>query len=304
MEAVLNIRRRIRKAEHTLEISFILGEEHLRRAFGQQPPRPIAAFLRPDHHRLREVLHAPQLGMTVLSSERPDVPKPHRGQQVELRFLRPAIPCRDLDQNVFRSRFGVFDEHVKITIVIEYPRVHQLEFRIAFSAPPVFIDELLVREDCLRIFIQKLHVGMRGGGIEIEIILFYIFTVIAFVPGEAEQALLQDGIAPVPKRQREAYPLVPVANPANAVFSPAIHPRTRVLVRKIFPGRPVWTVIFSNRSPLPLAQVRSPALPMLGALVRFVQTLFFGCHRSLHSGPVRGNFGQGTRKVTSIVRSE
>src|SRR4029077_8194147 len=111
--------------------------------------------------------------------------------------------------------------------------------------------------------------------------------------------LFQDGIAPVPQRQREANTLVAVADPADSVFSPAVGARTCVFVRKIFPGRPVRTVIFPDRAPLPLAKVGSPALPVPGALVRFIQTLLFSSHRNLHSGPVRGSSieGLGRRQV-------
>src|SRR5579864_7208820 len=81
-----------------------------------------------------------------------------------------------------------------------------------------------------------------------------------------------------------------VADPADAVFPPAIGARACHVVRKIFPRRSPRTVILANRSPLPLGKVRPPALPMLGALVRFVQTLFFGCHREVpRSGPVKGS---------------
>jgi len=129
---------------------------------------------------------------------------------------------------------------------------------------------------------------MRGSRIEIEVIFFYVFAVIAFGPGKSEQTLLEDDVAAIPQRQREANSLVAITDPADAVFSPAIGARTRMLMRKIFPGRSVRTVILPDRTPLPLAQIRSPALPVLGALVRFLQTLFFGGHGALHSGPVRG----------------
>src|SRR4029077_4881344 len=108
-----------------------------------------------------------------------------------------------------------------------------------------------------------------------------------------------DRITPVPKRQGEANPLVTVADPADSVFSPAIRARSCVVVRKIFPGRPVRTVVFADRAPLPLAKIGSPALPVPGALVRSIQTLLFSSHRNLHSGPVRGSSieGLGRRQV-------
>ena len=125
---------------------------------------------------------------------------------------------------------------------------------------------------------------MRRRRIEVEVILLHVLAVIAFISRQAEQAFFQDGIAPIPQRQREADPLVAVADPADAVFSPAIGARARMVVREIFPGRPVRAVIFADGAPLPLGEIRSPALPVLGALVRFVEALFFGCHRFRSSG--------------------
>src|SRR6267143_2057900 len=227
--------------------------------------------------------------MPVFPPEGPYVPKPHCRQQIELRFLRTAIPGRDLDQDVFRRRLGIFHEHVEIAVIIEHARVEQLVFWVASFSLSIFLDELRVRVGRLGIFIQELHVRMRGRRIEVEVVLFYIFAMVAFISCEAEQTLFKDRIAPVPKRQREAYPLVTVADPPNPVFPPAIRARTSMLVRKLFPGRPRWTVIFPDCTPLPLGNVGSPALPVPGALMRFVQTLLFGCHRNLRSGPVWGS---------------
>src|SRR4029077_14817895 len=109
--------------------------------------------------------------------------------------------------------------------------------------------------------------------IKVEVILFYVFAVIALIPCEAEQTLFENRIAPIPKSQCEANSLVSVADAADPVFSPAIRARACVLVRKIFPGGPVRAVVFTDRSPLALAEVGPPALPVPGALMRFVQTL-------------------------------
>ncbi len=219
--------------------------------------------------------------MPVLLPERPDISKPQRRQQIELRFFRPAIPGRDLDQNVFRRGLGVFHEHVEIAVFVEYARVHQFEFRFALPSLAIFLDELVVRKSCLGIFVQVLHVGMRRRRIEVEVILFHVLAMIAFIARQPEQAFLEDVIAPIPKRQREADTLVAVADPADAVFPPAIRARPCHVVRKIFPRRPARTVILADRPPLPLGKIRPPALPVLGALVGFVQALFFGCHRML-----------------------
>src|SRR5580704_2953575 len=144
---------------------------------------------------------------------------------------------------------------------------------------------------------------MGRRGIEVEVILFHVLAMIAFVARQPEQALLQDMIAPIPKCQREAHTLVPVADPADAVFSPAIGARPRHVMRKIFPRSPARTVILAYRSPLPLGKIRPPTFPVLGALVGFLQALFFGCHSEVpRSGPCEGEYSRQVRESTSIDR--
>jgi len=44
--------------------------------------------------------------------------------------------------------------------------------------------------------------------VEVEVVLLDVLAVVALVAGDAEQALLEDGVAAVPEGQREAEPLV------------------------------------------------------------------------------------------------
>jgi hypothetical protein len=43
-----------------------------------------------------------------------------------------------------------------------------------------------------------------GGAVEIEVVLFDVLAVIPLAVAQPEQPLLEDRIAPVPQRQREA----------------------------------------------------------------------------------------------------
>ena len=174
--------------------------------------------------------------------------------------------------------FRVLHEHVEIAVPIEDARVDQLKLRVRLGPPAVFLDQARVGKFRLRIFVQHLHVGVRRRGVEIEVILLHVFAVVAFVAVEPEEALLQDGIAAIPQRQREADALVPVADAADAVFAPAVGARARVVVREILPRGAVRAVILAHGSPLALAEVGPPALPMDFALLRFQQSFFFARH--------------------------
>src|SRR5882762_8680202 len=96
-----------------------------------------------------------------------------------------------------------------------------------------------------------------------------------------------------------------VADPSDSVFSPAIRARPRMLVRKILPRSPVRAVILADRAPLPFGKIRPPSLPVFGVLVRFVEALFFRCHRNFSSSlrPYLGENRGKVRQATSIDRT-
>jgi len=58
--------------------------------------------------------------------------------------LRSAIVNRDQHQYVFRTGFSVFDENLKIPVLVEDSRVEQLEFRLVLVTAEVFLDESCV----------------------------------------------------------------------------------------------------------------------------------------------------------------
>src|SRR5690349_14430936 len=119
---------------------------------------------------------------------------------------------------------------------------------------------------------------MRGGGIEVVVELLHVLAVVSFLPGESEQALLEDGIAPVPQGHRKAKDLVAVRDAGDAVLVPAIRARSRMVVGQVVPRGSVLAVILANGAPGALAQVRPPPLPVLLAIARLGQPDLFGGH--------------------------
>ena len=111
-----------------------------------------------------------------------------------------AIGRFDADQDIVGAGFGVFDDHVEITIVVENAGVDELELQIAFAAPAVFFNQPPVRKFRLRVLVEKFHVGVGRRRVEIKIILFNVFAVVALVTGETEEAFFQDRIFAVPQR--------------------------------------------------------------------------------------------------------
>jgi len=72
---------------------------------------------------------------------------------------------------------------------------------------------------------------MRWGSVEIVVKLLHIFAVVALIGGQAEQALLENRIAPVPQHQSEAELLLVVTDAGEAVLTPAIRAATCRVVR-------------------------------------------------------------------------
>ena len=200
------------------------------------------------------------------------------GRRSSRRGLIAAVHDGDPAEHIFRSGLRVLDEDVEVAVVVEDAGVQQFVLGLAAAASAVLGDELVVRKRPLRVLVQVFHVRVRRRAIQIEVVLLDVLAVIAFVARQAERALLEDGVLPVPESQREADGLVAVADPGKPVLVPSIRAGACVVVREVFPRRPVRAVVLAHGAPRPLAHVRAPALPVRGALVRRVQTKLLFVH--------------------------
>ncbi len=167
----------------------------------------------------------------------------------------------DPDEDVFRASLGVLHEDIEVTVVIEYTRVEQ--FVLHLVAGPLFVgvDKVAVGVGSLGILVEVLHVGVGGRRVEIEVVFLHVLAVVTLAVGEAEEALLEDGVLTVPQRQRKAEVLPVVGNACEPVLSPAVRPRPRLVVAEVVPCIARVAVIFTHGAPLPLGEIRSPLLP-------------------------------------------
>src|SRR5277367_1562223 len=180
----------------------------------------------------------------------PGISKGQLRQQVQRRGGIAAIVRGNPHQHIIDSRLSVFDEHVEISILIEYPGVEQFVFRGIDSVLSILGAELRIGISRLRILVKHFQVRMRGGCIQVVVELFDVLTVIAFTVGQTEQTLFENGITLVPQSQGEAERLLIVRKPRNAVLAPPISSAAGMIVRKIFPSVSMRTVVFTNRAPL------------------------------------------------------
>ena len=177
--------------------------------------------------------------------------------------LGSAVFDRDLDQNIARFRLRILDEDVEVAVAFKETTVNELELRLSDAPSTVLLHQATVRVLGLRILIEHLQVGVRRRGVEVVVELFDILAVIPFSVGQPEQPLLKDRVSPVPQCECKAQPLLAIRKACDAVFPPAIRATARVIVREVVPRIAVRTVVLADRAPLPLRQVRAPALPAL-----------------------------------------
>jgi hypothetical protein len=127
---------------------------------------------------------------------------------------------------------------------------------------------------------------MGRGAVQVKVVLFDVLAVVAFTVGQAEAALLENGILAIPERQGEAELLLVVGEAGDAVFPPAVGPGAGLVMGEEVPGIAVVALILPHRTPLALAQVWAPLFPRRFAVSTLFQPhgLFrFHCHGVLRS---------------------
>ena len=128
----------------------------------------------------------------------------------------------DADEDVVRARLGVLHEHVKIPVIVEDAGIEQLVLELFPRALPVRFDQIPVRILPLRILVEILHIRVGGRAVEVKVVLLDVLAMVRLTVGEAEQALFQDRIPLVPQRQREAQPLLVIAEAPEPVLAPPV----------------------------------------------------------------------------------
>ena len=230
---------------------------------GRQPPDARATGIIRNEREVRAARFAyadARLGVFVVTP-RPPVAEPQVRQEVQRRGFRPAIEGFDADADVLGASLRILHENIEVAVFVERAGVEQLQLRVGRAAPLVAVNQLLIRERALRVFVVPLEVGMRRRRVEVEVILLHVLAVIALLGREAEEAFLQNGIALIPEREAEAHDLVAVANRRHAVLAPAVGPRARVVVREVSPGVAIRAVILAHAGPRALGDVRPPLVP-------------------------------------------
>jgi plasmid stabilization system protein ParE len=128
-------------------------------------------------------------------------------------------------QDVVGTVLRVLDEDIEVAALVEDAGVAELELGLGFpgGGSPRPGGR---RGSRLRILVERLHVGVRRRGVEVEVELLDVLAVVALGSGQAEEPLLEDGVAPVPQRHREAEAALAVVR-AEQPSSPQRYARLR-----------------------------------------------------------------------------
>jgi hypothetical protein len=153
MKRVLHVWTVIRAAENSLRVGFVVREQQFPVRFkvpvyGSQfsMARPHAAgppAIQAAQLRLRRLLVSLQVC--------PGIAKPEVRQQIQRRRQFSAVHRRNPNQNVLGCFLAVFNEHVEISVGVEYSRVNQLV--------------LSVEARTLRVGPHQVVIGMSGLGV-------------------------------------------------------------------------------------------------------------------------------------------
>src|SRR4029077_12576071 len=165
----------------------------------------------------------------------------------------------------------------EVPVVIEDAGVDEFELhRRRALATCVLLEQPFVGVCGLRQLVELARVSVARDGIEIVVDLLDVLAVVALLVGQAEQPLFQDGVVPVPQRERQAQELPVVGKAGEAVLAPAVGAAARLVVAEIVPCRAVGAVVLAHSAPLPLTEIRTPATPILRAGAAFFDASPFG----------------------------
>ena len=98
--------------------------------------------------------------------------------------------------------------------------------------------------------------------VEVEVVFLDVFAVISLVASEAEQPLLQDGIAAIPQGQCKAQILMAVGDAGQTILVPSVGPRAGMIVREVVPRVAIGAIVLADRAPCALGNKRSPPVPV------------------------------------------
>ena len=170
--------------EEPLVVRFVFGEEQRHLAFAAEGVLPQHRMRCRDRARARRRLDLLQVRFHGGSADlgdprRPVVAEPERRQEVQFRRVRSPVGRGDPDQDVFRPGFGILDEDVEVSVVVEDAGVEEFILHLVPGATTVRLHQVGVGEGRLRVLVEVLHVRVGRRAVEVEVVFLDVLAVIA-----------------------------------------------------------------------------------------------------------------------------
>src|SRR5207302_537432 len=135
-----------------------------------------------------------QNGAAAISTPRPRVSEPQRGQHMQWRASRSTVCGGHAEDDIGRIELGGLDDHIEVAVVVKHSSVEELVFWRQPATPSVGMYQVSIWERALWVLVEGSRVGMSGCAVEIEVVLLDIFTMVAFGARQSKQALLEDWV--------------------------------------------------------------------------------------------------------------
>ena len=100
------------------------------------------------------------------------------------------------------------DKHIPVPVLVQGVSIKKLVFRDLAPTILVLANQLIVGIGALGILVQKFHVRVRRGGVQIVVQFLDVFSMITFMTSYTEEAFLENRVLAVPKCECEAQTLV------------------------------------------------------------------------------------------------
>ena len=121
-----------------------------------------------------------------------------------------------------RIRFGVLDLNVEVAVFRECGRIPNLKLALHLRARAALRDQFFVGKTRLRIAIDHPHETVRRRAVDVPIKFLHVLAVISLRAAHAENPLLQERIAFIPKCECKTEPAFVIRDAGDSVLVPAI----------------------------------------------------------------------------------
>ena len=247
-------------AEQALVVRLVVAEEDGRSAVCHELERAEKRMLG-DEARCAA---GAQFRLLDVDVPRPRVAIPRRREDVDRLGVGPRVRHTDRHQQVVRVALRVVDLDDPVAVLAEHTGVEQLVLGVELPAPGVLRHEIVVWERPLRVVVTPAVPRVTRERVEVPPVLLRVLAMVALIAGEPEDPLLEDRIASVPQRERQAEPLLDVGEAGQAVLPPPVRPRAGMIVRQVLPRGASGAVVLAHRPPLAFREVRAPVVPVAG----------------------------------------